>query len=71
MKPKLAVNMNPSTAINRNWQNVMVLTQLGTSLKAINKESHDMNLFVCHLSISLNNSQGEQVLDLTMLNVCS
>ena len=64
--------MNPSTAINRNWQNVMVLTQLGTSLKAINKESNDMNLFVvCHLSISLNNNQGEQVLYLTMLNVCS
>lgn len=71
MKPKLAVNMNPSTAINRNWQNVMVLTQLGTSLKAIKIECRDLNLFVCHLSIILNNSQGEQVLDLTMLNFCS
>jgi len=40
LKPKFVVNMNPSTAINRNWQNVMVLTQLGTSLKAINIESH-------------------------------
>ena len=63
--------MNPSTAINRNWQNVMVLTQLGTSLKAINIESHDLDLFVRHLSISLNNSQGEHVLDLTILNLCS
>ena len=33
LKPKWAVNMNPSTAMNRNWQKVMVFTQLGTSLK--------------------------------------
>lgn len=58
MKPKFAVNMNPSTAINRNWQKVTVLTQLGTSLKTIIQKIHD-------ISILLSNSQGEQALDLT------